>query len=416
MVTLEAHRHGGEEGWALDLTVFDPLDSKPWDFNKVQKRTRAETILRMERPWLLVLSPPCTMFSQLMHRNRWRMSREEWRRRWNEAIRHIRWCMRLCQIQQSLGGIYLYEQPWGAASWKDTTVIEQCASPGAICVKSHMCAHGMTIQGTPVFKPTGFLTNSVRLAQHLRKECSGDHAHISLMGGGKSKLAQEYPGQLCQAIIQGATAEREMRVRDCLVPIGAVDEESCTPYAGEYEPEGERNACNAHTFSEHASGGFQDSVTGKELDPRLVGEARKEELDYFRAHRVYEKVPRAVCWARTGRAPIRTRWVDVNKGDEHSPIYRSRLVAMEFKKGGSIAEYFSSTPPLEGLRFLFSDWASQNGGKWSHGCARHREQDQCLLIVDVRKAFLSAPVTRAVYVELPAEEVGPDDGETCVPD
>ena len=45
---------------------------------------------------------------------------------------------------------------------------------------------------------------------------------------------------------------------------------------------------------------------------------------------VYLKVPRWQCYERTGKAPVKVRWVDVNKGDEKEPNYRSRLVAMEF--------------------------------------------------------------------------------------
>ena len=79
--------------------------------------------------------------------------------------------------------------------------------------------------------------------------------------------------------------------------------------------------------------------------------ARQEEIEYFRDKKVYVRVPRAQCWARTGKAPIKVKRVDVNKGDEEHPNYRSRLVAMEFKKGVN-TEWFAGTPPLEGLRIL----------------------------------------------------------------
>ena len=35
-----------------------------------------------------------------------------------------------------------------------------------------------------------------------------------------------------------------------------------------------------------------------------------------------------------GRSPITVRWVDVNKGDDESPNYRSRLVAREIRRKG----------------------------------------------------------------------------------
>eukprot|EP00959_Pyramimonas_sp_CCMP1952_P271255 5670736-Pyramimonas_sp.AAC.1 len=72
-----------------------------------------------------------------------------------------------------------------------------------------------------------------------------------------------------------------------------------------------------------------DDVTGNELDPKLTMKARQEEMEQFRKHKVYEKVEEEVCWQVTGEAPIGTRWIDINKGDELSPDHRSRLVAQQ---------------------------------------------------------------------------------------
>ena len=75
-----------------------------------------------------------------------------------------------------------------------------------------------------------------------------------------------------------------------------------------------------------------DDVSGKSLDPGLVREARKVEMGYFRKKNMYTKVARAECFAQTGKGPVTTRWIDINKGDEANPSYRSRLVAREIKK------------------------------------------------------------------------------------
>ena len=55
-------------------------------------------------------------------------------------------------------------------------------------------------------------------------------------------------------------------------------------------------------------------------------EARKEEMQ-----NVYTKVPVQECYEATGKGPIGTKWVDINKGDTIHPEYRSRLVAKEIK-------------------------------------------------------------------------------------
>ena len=60
-------------------------------------------------------------------------------------------------------------------------------------------------------------------------------------------------------------------------------------------------------------------MTGDMLDKDLMTQAREEEMQEFRRHNVYVKVPLEECWEKTGRDPIGTRLVDINKGDELHP-------------------------------------------------------------------------------------------------
>ena len=152
---------------------------------------------------------------------------------------------------------------------------------------------------------------------------------------------------------------------------------------------------------------YWDNVTGRPLEAWRVEEARMDEIKFFQKQGVYEKVLRTTCFARTGKSPIKVRWVDVNKGDEQNPDDRSRLVAMEFKTDSS-ADWFSGTPPLEALRFLCSDWATLD-----QGLGKERGQDRCMIIVDVKKAHLKAPATREVYVEIPKEDQAPGEEGLC---
>ena len=54
-----------------------------------------------------------------------------------------------------------------------------------------------------------------------------------------------------------------------------------------------------------------------------------EEMKEVHGHRIYDRVPLNECWDRTGKGPLKIRWVDVNKGDDVNPKYRSRLVARQ---------------------------------------------------------------------------------------
>ena len=75
-----------------------------------------------------------------------------------------------------------------------------------------------------------------------------------------------------------------------------------------------------------------DAISGEELDPELIKEARRLEMENFRKHGVGAKAPIEECWKETSRPPIGVKWVDVNEGDFLNPRYRRRLVAKEIKK------------------------------------------------------------------------------------
>ena len=76
---------------------------------------------------------------------------------------------------------------------------------------------------------------------------------------------------------------------------------------------------------------------------------------------MYVKVPTQQCLEETGQAPIGTRWVDINKGDDVHVEYRSRLVAQELKKLSWADDLFAATPPLEAYKILFNRSAHSAG-------------------------------------------------------
>ena len=64
-------------------------------------------------------------------------------------------------------------------------------------------------------------------------------------------------------------------------------------------------------------------MSGERLDPEGVRKAREEEMQEVYKHDLYNKVKIEECRNETGRDPIGTRWVDINKGDNQNPEYRS---------------------------------------------------------------------------------------------
>ena len=83
------------------------------------------------------------------------------------------------------------------------------------------------------------------------------------------------------------------------------------------------------------SGRILDSLSGQPLDSNRVKKARQEELQYFEDKGVWTKRPRQEAYQKMDKAPITVKWIDVNKGDDKNPKYRSRLVAREIRKTGA---------------------------------------------------------------------------------
>ena len=85
-------------------------------------------------------------------------------------------------------------------------------------------------------------------------------------------------------------------------------------------------------------------------------------MEQFKKHEVYEKVREEVCWAVTGKAPIGSRWIDINKGGDANPDYRSILVAQQVKYQSKEKNLFAATPPLEAQKLLFSMAVTESVG------------------------------------------------------
>ena len=82
-------------------------------------------------------------------------------------------------------------------------------------------------------------------------------------------------------------------------------------------------------------------MSGKYLNNTLVQNARAEEVDVITESGVWEVVDRP-----SDAGVLGTRWVDINKGDDDKPSYRSRLVVQEFNRKSAWA-FLTATTPIE---------------------------------------------------------------------
>ena len=159
-------------------------------------------------------------------------------------------------------------------------------------------------------------------------------------------------------------------------------------------------------FPDGCTGKFRDDVTGQLLKDELVREARAKELQYFCDKGVWVKRPKHEARQKTGRGAISVRWVDVNKGDDLHPRYRSRLVARQLKAHDrSGASFFAPTPPLEALRSVLS-LAATSIGDWRPCYDKESERRTQIGLMDVARAYFNAKLDPGVstYVQLPAED------------
>ena len=182
----------------------------------------------------------------------------------------------------------------------------------------------------------------------------------------------------------------------CSVDSGAVtDDELNEAQAGEGK---------CHEAPAEDEGGIAwDDVNNCELNYKMVQEARKAEMDYFRKMQVYKKVPIRRCKDMTGKMPIKVRWIDTNKQDEANPKYRSRLVAKDFKKFND-PELYTATPPIEMLRCLISIAATG----WGRTGRRRK-----IMVNDVARAYFNAPNLTPVFVDICDEDREPGDEQMC---
>jgi hypothetical protein len=396
---LVSRRSGLAAGSTFDLHKDEA--GVAWDFTRPGDRKRAWERIRAEEPFLVVGSPPCTMFSRLqLNLNANKMGKVEWERRRREAEVLLIFAVAVYKLQVLAGRHFLHEHPAGATSWGHPAVAKLRARPDVDTVEAHMCEFGMTTRTSgggqaSARKPTRFMSTSPAILEALSRKCRGDHVHAPLLGGTRARDAAVYPPGLCQAIAQGA-AEQLRRddlaqdarglhaVHGCRGPPST--EVHCEEAQGRVQDEDVELAA-------WSAGETYDEITGAVLPPDLVRQARAEEIKFMLDWGVWERALVTDCWRETGKAPIGSKWVDVNKGDATKPLIRSRFVVKEIATYKS-DDFFAATPPLESFRLLLSLAASD-------------AQDIKIEVLDARKAHLHAFADRTVFTQLPPEVSAP---------
>ena len=163
-----------------------------------------------------------------------------------EAMAHIDFALKLCEIQAMAGRLFMFEHRVSAASWNLSLVKRMFKFKKVVTVDFDFCRLGMHYKGYPAKKRTRIMTNSPCIANRLAKfQCPGDHEHIPLING-RAGPCQIYPRKFCSQICIGLKEELAGRAigslaRDYVDPI----KELLSVYPG--PAPGQSSACHTIT-------------------------------------------------------------------------------------------------------------------------------------------------------------------------
>ena len=125
----QATKLGYSAGFVMDLTTKDE-DGSQWDLSDVDMQRKADASLVEEAPWLLAISPPCTMFATIQALSFMRQDDEVIGSRMKEAMAHVGFVVKLCLMQAKEGRKFLIEQPAGVSSWGHSAHEQVVVRPG----------------------------------------------------------------------------------------------------------------------------------------------------------------------------------------------------------------------------------------------------------------------------------------------
>ena len=99
------------------------MTGRPWDLSKRAVRERVRKLVDETRPFMLIGSPPCTMFCQLQNLSRNKQDPKVFAKKVTAAKEHIKFCLELYETQRNAGRYFLHEHPHTATSWQMPEVV-----------------------------------------------------------------------------------------------------------------------------------------------------------------------------------------------------------------------------------------------------------------------------------------------------
>ncbi|CAJ1415004.1 unnamed protein product [Effrenium voratum] len=192
-----------------------------FDLTKQYFQQQVLSQLATLQPLVIMLSPPCTVFSQvqntLQHR---RKDLDLWKARFAEGLALFMFALMVFKAQVVAGRYAVLEHPWLASSWALPAVQNLLNTVANIRVLVFdQCLLGLrtTVRQLPVRKRTKLLTNWPGISPCFNVRCSAEtcnhvpmsHAWLQGAEGGVSRCrsAQEYPDTFCANFASSVKAQ-----------------------------------------------------------------------------------------------------------------------------------------------------------------------------------------------------------------
>ena len=210
------------------------------DLTDPKVQAQVLSYLDLARPMVIVMSPICTPFGPLGHRN-YILHRDAWCESFATAGPLANFCGKLALRQSQLGLFYVNEQPFPSsmyeiAPWPQVRARDDCHR-----VVFHQCKLGLQVNGLPCKKPTELTSNStVILRQFAGLRCDSSHTHAILLGG-NAHAARIWPHMMCSRLARGielqAKALKEARSNRARPPFTSSVYPSVASGSGDPTPE-----------------------------------------------------------------------------------------------------------------------------------------------------------------------------------
>ena len=197
---------------AFDLELgYDLLDA--------ETRQEVKEHVRTVKPGLVVISPPCTLFTLLQNLSqKLREANPELLKEHLRKLRRakvlLRFGVEMAKEVLEYGGIFLFEHPVTSRAWQERELLQLLEKDEVKLAKCDQCMYGLrSTSGKYHRKATGWCTNSTRLADALSQTCDGSHQHEPVIGRepgsreSRSRESQRYPGDLVRTIIKAYKEE-----------------------------------------------------------------------------------------------------------------------------------------------------------------------------------------------------------------